>query len=72
MKYSKGLIQTQTFAISKQVMVKKLVQSFDQVSIFKYFIKWLVLVLPVALVVGSLVALFLWLLDVATQTRWQN
>ena len=53
-------------------MVKKLVQSFDQVSIFKYFIKWLVLVLPVSLVVGSLVALFLWLLDVATQTRWQN
>jgi Chloride channel protein EriC len=53
-------------------MVKKLVQSFDQVSIFKYFTKWLVLVLPVALLVGSLVALFLWLLDVATQTRWQN
>lgn len=53
-------------------MVKKLIQSFDQVSIFKYFIKWLVLVIPVALVVGSLVALFLWLLDVATVTRWQH
>ncbi|MFT3933669.1 MAG: voltage-gated chloride channel family protein [Chitinophagaceae bacterium] len=33
---------------------------------------WTLLCLPVALATGSLVALFLWLLDKATQTRWQN
>jgi H+/Cl- antiporter ClcA len=34
-----------------------------------YVIKWLLLAAPVAIVVGSAVALFLWLLEVATQAR---
>ena len=33
--------------------------------------KWLLLVTPVGLAVGSACALFLWSLDKATQTRWQ-
>ncbi|MDD4993956.1 MAG: voltage-gated chloride channel family protein [Paludibacter sp.] len=53
-------------------MIKKWVQSFDQYFIIKYIIKWFILVLPVSIVVGSLVALFLWLLELATQIRWNN
>lgn len=53
-------------------MVKKLTQAFDQFAILKYTIKWFLLIVPVAAVVGSLVALFLWLLDEATKIRWAN
>src|SRR5690606_19648452 len=35
-------------------------------------IRWTLLVLPLAIVVGAIVALFLWLLEWATQTRWEN
>jgi H+/Cl- antiporter ClcA len=44
---------------------------FEQLSILRYLIKWLLLVIPVAALVGSMVALFLWLLELATQTRWE-
>ncbi|MBS1563568.1 MAG: voltage-gated chloride channel family protein [Bacteroidetes bacterium] len=37
-----------------------------------YLLKWTLLALPVAALAGSLVALFLWLLDLATQTRYQQ
>ena len=53
-------------------MVKKIAQTFDQYAIFKYVLKWSFLVLPVSVVAGSLVALFLWALDVATKIRWEN
>ena len=53
-------------------MVKKIAQTFDQYAIFKYVLKWSFLVLPVSVVTGSLVALFLWALDVATKIRWAN
>lgn len=33
--------------------------------------KWTLMAVPVALLTGSLTALFLWLLEVATHTRWQ-
>ncbi len=39
---------------------------------FRYSIKWIIYTIPVALTVGSLVALFLWLLDSVTQLRWNN
>ena len=52
--------------------MNKLRQTFDQFDILKYVIKWFVLVLPVAFVAGSLVALFLYLLEQATHLRWQN
>jgi H+/Cl- antiporter ClcA len=47
-------------------------KSFEQFSIANYLFKWTFLVAPMAIVVGSLVALFLWLLDKVTQIRWQN
>lgn len=49
--------------------MQTLKNSFEQLSIVKYFFKWFLLVLPVAVIVGSLVALFLWLLDWVTQFR---
>jgi len=52
--------------------MKKIKNSFEQIFIARHLIKWTVLVIPVSLVVGSLVALFLWLLDVATRFRWQH
>src|ERR1700760_3565618 len=44
--------------------------SFEQFSILSYLLRWTALVIPVALTAGSLVALFLWLLDKATVTRF--
>lgn len=46
--------------------------SFEQVKIARHLLYWTTLIVPVATVTGSLVALFLWLLDLATATRWQN
>ena len=40
--------------------------------IVSYLFRWTLLVVPVALTVGSLVALFLWLLDMAMRLRWEN
>jgi len=42
------------------------------VSIVPYLLRWTLIVLPLAMTVGSLVALFLWLLDQATLFRWQH
>ncbi|MBO9619558.1 MAG: voltage-gated chloride channel family protein [Niabella sp.] len=44
----------------------------DQGKIFKQLIYWTVRIIPVSVVTGSLVALFLWLLEWATQTRWAH
>lgn len=46
--------------------------SFDFIPIVRHVLKWTLLSTPVAIVVGSLVALFLWLLDVVTTLRWQT
>jgi H+/Cl- antiporter ClcA len=46
--------------------------SFEHFSILSYLLRWTVLVIPVALTAGSLVALFLWLLDKATIIRFAN
>lgn len=43
----------------------------DNISLTRHLAWWTVLAVPVALITGSLVALFLWLLDMATTTRWQ-
>lgn len=52
--------------------MKRLKHSFDHFFIARHLIKWTILLIPVSLIVGSLVAFFLWLLDKATQIRWQN
>ncbi|WP_018616780.1 voltage-gated chloride channel family protein [Segetibacter koreensis] len=46
--------------------------SFEQVKIARHLIYWTLLIVPVSISIGSLVALFLWLLDFATTTRWQH
>ncbi|HTN77355.1 MAG TPA: voltage-gated chloride channel family protein [Pirellulaceae bacterium] len=38
----------------------------------RYVLKWLAIGIPVGLVIGSAVALFLWLLDWATNTRYEQ
>ena len=44
----------------------------EQLYIARHLLGWSVLIIPVSITVGLLVALFLWLLDLATQTRWQH
>jgi len=53
-------------------MTKDWAKSFEQYFIFKYIIKWFFYIIPVSVVVGSMVALFLWLLEQATFIRWEN
>ncbi|MGD9929856.1 MAG: voltage-gated chloride channel family protein [Mangrovibacterium sp.] len=53
-------------------MIKKLQQTFDQFAILKYVLRWFLLTIPVAIVSGSMVALFLFLLDQATLLRWNH
>jgi len=45
---------------------------FEQLRIARQLIRWSLLVLPVSMTVGALVALFLWLLESATQIRQAN
>jgi H+/Cl- antiporter ClcA len=52
--------------------MKRIKTSIEQAWITIDLLRWTVLVLPVSLIVGSLVALFLFLLDVATKYRWQH
>lgn len=52
--------------------MKKIKNSFEQVLITVHLLKWTFLAIPVSLIVGSLVSLFLFLLDEATRYRWQN
>lgn len=52
--------------------MKKAVGSFQQFLVASHLLKWTLLAIPVALTVGSLVALFLWLLDEATHLREQQ
>jgi len=53
-------------------MIKKIKSSFEQFAIAYHLIRWTILAIPVSIITGSLVALFLWLLDKATHTRWQH
>ena len=46
--------------------------SLEQFYIAKHLLRWTLLIFPVAVSIGLLVAFFLWLLDIATATRWQN
>lgn len=52
--------------------MKKQKYSFEQIEILVYLIKWTAYIVPVAIVIGSLVALFLFLLDQATHFRWEH
>jgi len=50
--------------------MKRLKTSFEHLFIISYLFRWTCLVLPVSLAIGSLVALFLWLLDKAVDFRF--
>lgn len=52
--------------------MKRLWAFIEQPTAFRYVTKWFLLVIPVAAFVGSMVALFLWLLDLATKYRWEH
>ncbi|MFT3949195.1 MAG: voltage-gated chloride channel family protein [Agriterribacter sp.] len=52
--------------------MKKVKASFEHLFIVSYLFKWTLLTLPVSLVAGSLVALFLWLLEKAIDFRVAN
>lgn len=52
--------------------MKYLRQTFEQLTIAYQLIRWTVIIIPVALIVGTLVALFLWLLDLVTTWRWEQ
>ena len=44
----------------------------EQIKMMRHLVRWTIICIPVALVAGSLVALFLWLLDVVTKVRWDH
>lgn len=53
--------------------MKQIRTSFARfINIAAQLFRWTLLVIPVSLIVGSLVALFLWLLERAIQLRWAN
>jgi H+/Cl- antiporter ClcA len=52
--------------------MRKALSSFEFLHILRHLLKWTALTIPVSLVVGSLVALFLWLLDIVTRLQWQH
>src|SRR3954466_15889566 len=52
-------------------MIKKLNNRFEHLAILNHLLRWTLLTIPVSFIVGSLVALFLWLLEKATELRWQ-
>ena len=44
----------------------------EQGAIARYLAKWLVILTPMAIAVGSVSAAFLWALEFVTETRWAN
>lgn len=52
--------------------MNKIKYSFEQFYIAKHLLRWSILIFPVSISIGLLVALFLWLLDIVTNARWQH
>ncbi|MES1249182.1 MAG: voltage-gated chloride channel protein, partial [Chitinophaga rupis] len=52
--------------------MKRLKTSFEHFFIVSHLVRWTILVIPVSLTAGSLVALFLWLLDKAIHFRFDH
>ena len=65
------LSKLKRFLFSSHSSPAKSFLPFEQFNIAKHLLKWTVLILPISIATGLLVALFLWLLDLATRTRWQ-
>ncbi|SFE53909.1 H+/Cl-antiporter ClcA [Chitinophaga sp. CF118] len=47
-------------------------QSFEQFTIAYQLIRWTIILIPLSLIVGTLVALFLWLLEYVTEYRYDH
>jgi H+/Cl- antiporter ClcA len=43
-----------------------------QLNIAKQLLRWTIIIFPVSISIGLLVAFFLWLLDIVTVQRWEN
>lgn len=52
--------------------MRKYILSLEQVGIAGNLLRWTLLVVPVSVLTGLLVALFLWLLEAVTKLRWEN
>lgn len=52
--------------------MKYIFSRFEQLRITQHLLKWTLLTVPLAIVTGVLIALFLWSLDVVTEYRWQH
>ena len=52
--------------------LKKFILSSEHLSILKYTLRWTLLVVPVAIAIGSMVAFFLWLLTWAIHFRFAH
>lgn len=52
--------------------MKKIHESFEQLAISRQLLRWSMLVLPMSILVGSLVALFLWSLEQVTLLRFAH
>lgn len=52
--------------------INKKILSIEQLDIAKHQLRGLLLVTPISIISGLVVALFLWLLDTATHIRWAN
>lgn len=46
--------------------------SLEHFSILKHLFRWTIIIIPIAIVIGSMVALFLWLLHSAIHFRFEN
>jgi len=52
--------------------MKRIKAISEHFSIASHLIRWTVIIIPIAITIGSSVALFLWLLDAVTHIRWAN
>jgi H+/Cl- antiporter ClcA len=57
---------------ANKLFVGNMKKSPEQFTIAYQLIRWTVIIIPLSLIVGSLVALFLWLLEWATHYRWDH
>jgi H+/Cl- antiporter ClcA len=46
--------------------------SFEQFLMLKQLMRWFILIVPISVCTGGMVAMFLWLLDIATAVRWEH
>jgi H+/Cl- antiporter ClcA len=44
----------------------------EHTTIFKHLVRWTILIVPISLVIGSIIALFLWLLNAAIHFRFNH